>query len=285
MIIMNIGYGLGNQMFQYAFAKALSQIKGDKLLIPKSTFCSESGLRTFGLDRFKLIDNIDFVEKHFFINLKYRSAFLLTRVLNKFKLPGLKCFHVEIHDRKYHMVPYLQNKMNIYYGIFQSEKFFYQIRDELIDDFGLKNIRKEIVEFGNILRSEDSVCVHFRRGDYLKLERFQVYNDNYFHCAIEKVKDSIPQAKFYAFSDDIEWVKENFPDITPIDFTKDMYEDLYLMTKCRNFIISNSTFSWWGQYLSSNPDKIVIAPSRWMVGQNRAEDYIYQDNWVLIDAT
>jgi 5'(3')-deoxyribonucleotidase len=98
----------------------------------------------------------------------------------------------------------------------------------------------------------------------------------------EMPKNSI----FLIFSDDIEWCKENFPNISDkfifIEGNKD-YEDLYIMSKCKNNIISNSTFSWWGAWLNQNENKKVVAPLKWFGSSiNHNTKDLYCDGWIKI---
>jgi hypothetical protein len=81
--------------------------------------------------------------------------------------------------------------------------------------------------------------------------------------------------RFLIFSDDIEWCKKNFnsDDFYFVEGNKDI-EDLFLMTLCKNHIISNSSFSWWGSWLCENDKKIIIAPNRWFSEESST---IYKD--------
>ena len=105
----------------------------------------------------------------------------------------------------------------------------------------------------------------------------------YFHKAIDIMKNRLNNPVFYLFSDDIDWAKSHLKneEINFVDEKTKDYEQLRLMYNCKHFIMSNSTFSWWAQYLSENPDKIVIAPAKWMPYDTEKRD-IYQDNWILI---
>ena len=115
-------------------------------------------------------------------------------------------------------------------------------------------------------------------------KRHYVCTEEYFSKAIEEINQRVEKPRFVFFSDDIEWVKNNIPapkDSLYEDGTDPVWEKLRLMSSCKHFIISNSTFSWWSQYLSENDKKVVIAPSKWSnFGYNPD---IYQDNWILVD--
>ena len=136
------------------------------------------------------------------------------------------------------------------------------------------------------IESTNSVCVTIRRGDFLLdkfIKNFYICTPEYFEKAIEKINSIVNDPQYIVFSDDVDWCKKNmkFPPNTLFESGKDeIWEKLRLMYKCKNFIISNSTFSWWAQYLSQNDNKIVIAPDEW----NKFEytDPIYDKNWIIM---
>ena len=161
---------------------------------------------------------------------------------------------------------------------FEAYEYFNDIRNILLDEFTPKyNLlpRNEKL-FGEINNSE-SVCVSIRRGDFLQLDNFNVCNEQYFITAMKAIRAEIPDCKFFVFSDDIEDVKKNFH--FPFDVTYEkgddpVWEKLRLMYSCKHFIISNSTFSWWAQYLSRNNNKIVYAPTPWHRGESCTGIYL-----------
>jgi hypothetical protein len=113
------------------------------------------------------------------------------------------------------------------------------------------------------ISESNAVCLHARRGKY----KFALPTE-YYHRAVEYVAQKISNPHFYCFSDDPEWIFKNLSidySYTVIDHNKEdrNYEDLWLMTKCKHYIIANSTFSWWGAWLNPISDKIVIAPANW----------------------
>lgn len=144
----------------------------------------------------------------------------------------------------------------------------------------------------NMIKSEENaVAVHFRRGDYMhpnNINYFGVCPLSYYEKAVERVLEVIPKAHFFIFSDDIEWVRANFkcanqPRITYIEHnpSEPNYTDMYLMTLCRGHIIANSTFSFWGAYLSER-SKITIYPDRWFADETWRKPDIFPSNWIKI---
>lgn len=144
------------------------------------------------------------------------------------------------------------------------------IRDILLREFTPREAplphNRELYE--TILKS-NSVCISIRRGDYLSSENknnFFVCGRDYFNRAMQRMLELHPDATFVFFSDDIQWVRENIHTPCPCLYERGddpIWEKLRLMYSCRHFIISNSTFSWWSQWLGRDPHKTVIAPSHW----------------------
>jgi hypothetical protein len=178
---------------------------------------------------------------------------------------NLKEQPLQIQENGFHYqeIPFYTNRNILLTGYFQSEKYFKDYESEIKGlfmsyDVELKDEIKELLE------REITCSIHIRRGDFLKHPNHHpTQNMNYYMKAIKKMpRDSV----FLIFSDDIDWCKQNFPDIPEkfkfIEGNKD-YEDLYIMSKCKNNIICNSTFSWWGAWLNRNEGKIVVAPRLW----------------------
>lgn len=156
-------------------------------------------------------------------------------------------------------------------GFFQDRGNFDDIRTILMEEFTPRypalNQNRELYD---IAAREGSVCVSVRCGDFLSSQLkndYYVCTPDYFQEAIRIMKSLVKQPVFIFFSDDIEWVKKNIiVEDVPCYYEsgKDpVWEKLRLMYSCHHFIISNSTFSWWAQYLGRREDKIVVCPSRW----------------------
>jgi len=176
------------------------------------------------------------------------------------------------------------DKNILLYGYFQTEKYFKEYEDEIRNLFTSYDVDiKE--EIKNILETKHTCSIHVRRGDYLNSpDHHPTQNMNYYMKAIKQMpKDTV----FLIFSDDIAWCKANFPDLPEkfvfIEGNKD-YEDLYIMSHCNDNIICNSTFSWWAAWLNANPEKKVIAPSKWFgpAYENHNTNDLYCEGWIKI---
>ena len=259
MIIIKLSGGLGNQMFQYAFGKALGADAYDI-----SFYNNQSGpsdIRHYELDFFNVSPKI-FNQKQ---TKKYRhnNPFL--------KLFGIKRKIPKIQEETMKYAPDLLNiKKGIVKGYFQCPKYFEHLREELLKEFTPKNtINSENAQILADIQNSNSVAVQIRRSDYLKFKhKFHICDAEYYQKAIAYIAQKIKKPKFFFFSQDMAWIKENilcpFEHIyVDINHGKDSPWDLWLMKNCKHNIIANSTFAWWGAWLNENENKIVIAPKEW----------------------
>ena len=175
-------------------------------------------------------------------------------------------------------------------GYFESDKYFNNIKEKLTYEFSykLKKLDKNENIYKNALE-KNSVCISIRRGDFLTTNNAYdcvVCDIQYFEKALVEIEKKLKDYNLIIFSDDIDWVKKNmFFETKNIVFEKgndNVYEKLRMMSMCNNFIISNSTFSWWAQYLSKNKRKIVIGPSKWRNTNISLYNDIYEKDWILI---
>ena len=175
-------------------------------------------------------------------------------------------------------------------GNFEDAQYFAEIRDILLREFQPKYdlLPKNKMLFEKINQT-NSICLSVRRGDfesnadYKKLH--SVCHREYFEAAIERIKQLVDNPVFFMFSDDIEWVKENIVigcETYYEDGTDPVWEKIRLMSACKHFVISNSTFSWWVQYLSTYDKKIVVSPNRWY-NNDYESPLIDRNHWELIE--
>ena len=174
-------------------------------------------------------------------------------------------------------------------GCFEDPAYFNNYRDVLLKELTPKHERlSKNATLYKIIESTQSICVSVRRGDFENNSSIKslhsVCNQDYFMKAISEIKKRIKSPVFVLFSDDIEWAKENIQTGTSTyyeDGTDPVWEKLRMMSLCKHFIISNSTFSWWSQYLSTNPDKIVVSPSRWF--NNDYKSHLIEDSFIKVN--
>ncbi len=253
--------GLGNQMFQYAFYKCLCKNRGEKAYVDLSPYLFDK--RDFQLK--KVFKNISFNELPFgALDKAYMESPLLFNELDD------KCF-IKAD------LSVLKKKNTYFYGYWQSNKYVEIVENELRNDFTfVDKDDSEFLSFANRVKNmEFAVSVHIRRSDYQNKVNFNklgcICDLDYYKRAMEYMRNFLPNPHFLFFSDEPEWVKENFNISNSLVIEKNMFNDyedwydMYLMSLCKHNIIANSSFSWWGAWLNQNSDKIVIAPSLWFV--------------------
>lgn len=301
---------MGNQMFQYATMRAIKEKYYPKEKINLNfQLVYKEGSKENGfynqLECFNIASH--FVDEP--IKLSFNQKLSFIRYVIGYKIIKKICrSDYELAKRKYEIK--LQKKLQknglfifnygfynfnktskknkLFVGFYESSRYFDEIKPILKEEFTPKYKEKEENrELYDEIRKSNSICVSIRRGDFLAKEQIKknyLCTPEYFEKAILVAKEKIENPKFIVFSDDVEWVKNNmnFPKDTLYESGKDpVWEKLRLMYNCKHFIISNSTFSWWAQYLSRNEnDKIVIAPDKWK-NDGYNED-IYQDGWIRI---
>ncbi len=276
MYYVKIHYGLGNQLFQYAFAKSLSIHKGEAVKLDHSFFSSSNYIdgdspRTYKLDLYDISLKTASDEE----TLHFRKPGFFRRRINTAVELITPQYSSLYRERSFGFEPHAfsMKRAKYYHGYWQDEAYFKNIRSILLEELTLKTVppieySKKLSELSNC----NSVCVHVRRGDYLTsnfaFSTIGVLDVGYYRQAMDLIKKRTNSPIFYIFSDDILWCKENFGNeknilfIDPTIYGLD-HEDLRLMSKCKHHIIANSSFSWWGAWLANKIDQMVVAPANW----------------------
>lgn len=271
--IIKFAGGLGNQMFQYAFYLALRKKHPLSLFLfdtRNSLYCHN------GYELSLIFKNISRIRDRIFYFILHHFPSLSTICRQEKELVGLK----------YDATIYEKSGCIEYKGFWQTDKYFRSIRKDVLKQFQFdaKLINEHTRGCVEKIIAEESVSLHIRRGDYMH-EPFRLTCDkDYYNNAIAYIKSKISNPHFYVFSDDQDYVKSSFQldNVTFVDWNHktDSWQDMYLMSKCNHNIIANSSFSWWGAWLNTYPNKIVIAPKIWFVGSYN-EDIIPAD-WLRI---
>lgn len=278
MLIVRAMGGLGNQLQQYALYRKLEHI-GKDVRLDTSWFCNESLQEDMSARRE--------LELNYLNPLPYKTASegeirsvlgrlweepekvtaKVKRKLFPFANPFFEesdIYHEQIFDMKY---KYLV-------GYWACEKYYADIMDVIRKDISFPQSSDSALQDKNnaVIRQMQelqSVSVHIRRGDYLDDVNRSLFGgictEVYYRKAIEYMREKLPEAVFFLFSDDIPYVKEHYRgvDFRIIDWNqgKNSYYDMMLMSRCKHNICANSTFSFWGARLNPHDDKIMIRPS------------------------
>lgn len=268
--------GLGNMMFQYGLVIALRE-QGKKAML----FVSEGNSEHNGYELEKVFPNVNPYKGLTSLARGYYKMLGRLRCVKIGKRniphPILFCPKHAIHTKEavffYPEVMNPSTRGEYFIGQFQSWKYYEGIEQKILQEYQynealLSDKTKEIREK---MRQCNSVSLHIRRGDYLGVYNMKglgsVCDKAYYERAIKYIEENVESPHFFIFSDDKDYIKENYnlPNMTIIDHNKgmDSWQDMYLMSQCKHNIIANSTFSWWGAYLNPNPEKKVVAPTRW----------------------
>lgn len=282
MIIVKIKGGLGNQLFCYASAYGIAKDNKQELILDKYIYDTNYFLRNYMLDNFNSINNKKLLRytpsKNKIKQIIYKSIRkILINYIYKAKLIPEK------EEFRYQIIK--EDSNNLYLdGYWQSYLYFDKYREEIINKFTpnvdlnskCPNLLKEI-------ENKNSVAIHIRRGDYVTFNGGKCLDIEYYNNAIKQLHNRENSLiEFYVFTDDIDFCKQNFSNVKNIKFIGEEaeltdLEEFALMSKCKNFIIANSSFSWWAAYLASNRDKKVIAP---VVDMWKEEFYLPE--WIKI---
>lgn len=285
-VYLRLNGGLGNQMFQWAFAQMIEETTDMEVYLDMSYFNMRKA-RPYQLDIFKLKPR--FIEDW--------QTKLKLEILWTFRFLFPKLFGIQIYSESHFNfdINFINHiKPNTYIeGFFQSELYFSTVEKRLRDDFTfVDGIFDENRKLANLMLEQNAISVHIRRGDYVQKKRYAnqyaVCSPEYYKKAVEYIAQHHPEPVIYVFSDDIAWVKTHirFPYKTVYvghNKGKDSYYDMRLMSLCKHNVIANSSFSWWGAWLNSNPDKIVVAPKKWFKDSRIIQTDVIPKSWVQLD--
>lgn len=177
-------------------------------------------------------------------------------------------------------------------GYWESENFFRKIRPVLQRELTLRTpVTGDNAECLNRIDQSQSVSIHVRRGDNLRPTGQAIWgllSMNYYENSIRTITTCVAQPRFFVFSDDPQWAAANLKHLPNTEFIRwndedHAYLDLFLMRHCKHHIVANSTFSWWGAWLSDSPNKIVCAPTPWFNAKERNTRSLVPESWKKIE--
>ena len=277
---------LGNQMFIYAYVRALSLRNKTNFKLDISYY--KTYFRPYQLDIFNIKKN--------YANNK-DIPFYKNRKPSIFKWGLVRIdplFHWEWYMKKNPLKfdpKFLNIKRWYITWHFMSEKYFIDQREYIKNDFEfIKPISEKTKEVEKIVSNKhNTVSIHIRRWDFLKYpDCYPQIDYSYYEKAINIIKNRIDNPLFVICSDDLEYVYKNFGNLDNkiiIDFNRweNSWQDMYLMSKCKHNITAYSSFSWWWAYLNNNKNKIILCPEKRFVPQSHFYDNdIVPDNWIKI---
>ena len=291
MKVVKLKGGLGNQMFQYAYAKVLQKTTKEEIFLDYTAFDSldNDNVRVPRIKKFCItlpsasneqIDRICKIKHRGNSQaLLYRVGILVEKKINK---------EYFFEPNRAYIAPERVINYKYYDGYWQSWRYVEEVRSEIekeyVPNYTLSNQTRETQKK---LKNENSVFVGVRRGDYTKeVQHYGYFGTQYYRTAMEYISEQIDNPQFYVFSNDIAWCKQN------IDWSNynvkfreqeeqvDDFEELILMNSCKHAIIVNSSYHWWGAYLNSDSEKIVCCPEKWWFDDKPID--IIPEKWIRI---
>lgn len=295
MIVVKLQGGLGNQLFQYATARALAHHHRTSVAFDLSFFegqpiATQVTPRNYELLAFgiapgpaPLMDSIAYGLKHPPFQKKQIQRFV-SHLLSA----------TEYREKSFRYDPgiwkHTRPRTHLV-GYFQSESYFKDIRSQLLEELAF--VQQPQPALLSQIQNPHSVSLHVRRGDYALNSETQRFHGlcmpDYYTKAVNYLTERLGTIHIFVFSDDSRWARQNLLLPHPVTFVeentgKDSYKDMLLMSRCSHHIIANSSFSWWGAWLNPLSDKIVVAPRQWFAdptAQQQSHD-IVPSSWIRV---
>lgn len=292
MIVVKLMGGLGNQMFQYAAARRLALWHGVPLKLDLSFLEGDQAGNTprrFALNCFS-VETLRATSWEV-ASMTGRGAPLFHTALARLfgTIRGLSHYREHWFQYDPHL---LQLPDNVYLeGYWQSPLYFNDAKETIRQEFTLKTVPEgKNREMADRICSVAAISLHVRRGDYVSNPDANAHHGvcglDYYNAAIAIMMQWVEKPEVFVFSDDPVWCRKNLRISVPAQYvdhnSKQPHEDMRLMTLCRHHIIANSSFSWWSAWLCRHPDKLVIAPKRWVNDHRRNTDDLIPGEWLRL---
>jgi len=272
-VVAKIVGGIGNQLFCYAAARRLALRNDASLCLDLDFFRSDINFsRSFRLDSFELPPHETLKTRGLLPpRLDLYAWRLRRRVAMAGLLPG-RDWLIEALPGKFeaHVLNARVSRTTMVDGYWQDERYFADIAAVLRRDLTFRpEVGTHLRDLEARITSSNSVAVHSRRLHGVTPSNPAGARDaldaNYYLKAIEAIAGRVARPEFFCFGDDPRWLVEQWPRTLPVTVVHDSgprgdVTDLWLMSKCRHFVVANSSFSWWGAWLGADPAKIAIAP-------------------------
>lgn len=293
---------IGNQLFQYAYARMIQIEKGinTKIVIDDSDVlrCGwENSLIYYNLPNVEFI-HVSIAKKKYFFTIQSLIRNVYKVLIKKMDYKTKYSFEKKVQaflnkqgivlcENGYIEADLDLNKPNYLEGYFQSEKYFNKYGKDIRDILS-KCFTEQVACYPNIekIRNRNTVCISVKVEHNVGSSMYSVCGLDYWKRAIAYITANVENPLFFICSDNVPYVLEHLIDAKKYDYvvqdkTIPVHISLAAMAESKHFVIGNTTFGWWAQYLSQYENKIVVAPSRWMAIDMPID--IYQDSWHLIN--
>lgn len=295
MIYVRIKGGLGNQIFQYAFGRALSTKYSEELVLDISSLIGRRGNNyrkvypniEYRLNKYKIIENYTSNLISTYINFVRRKK--LYKVFNV--IAGIENVNnllpIYIKEGIFREKDIRRYKNLYLEGHWLDPSFFEDCAHILKKELSLKSeLSLQNKQYLNEIEKSNSISIHIIRGIKVEDDKHRkIYHESsmqYFLDACTYIDRKVVAPNYFVFSNDISWVKQHWPTdkhVTFIDNKGPDYEHHYLMTKCKHNIVDNSTFSYTAAMLNPNPQRIIIGPKIWSI----IDQINTPKSWIIFD--
>lgn len=278
MIIVRIQGGIGNQLFQYAFYKEL-EARGKQVYADLSKFDSKGEYRQYELPKLSL--EVNQATQEMLAQYKINNPFI-----KRLYSTGLFSKQVIIDKKSQTYSDEFWKYDDVYMiGYWQSAKYFPSVANSIRNSVKFINIDTKNQLMIKKMKNVNSVSVHVRLGDYVGCKMYEnICTPRYYKNAIDYIKKLQPEVKFFVFADEIEKAREYFyneeVEFVELNSGENSYLDMLLISSCKHHIMANSSFSWWGVFLSEFKEGIVLTPSKWLNGVETPD--IWCEEWIKI---
>jgi hypothetical protein len=302
MVLVKVLGGLGNQMFQVAYAKMIALEYNEEIYLDISVY-NKYKIRNYSISNLKISNSLKYIEdsnlsmaKKLYLNTTRKVYHLYQKIAKEttsidkygkipFALLSKKGLYYNF-DRYYYNFSPNNAKVKSIYGYFQSEKYFEKYKSQVIEELKVKtpptDREQSLLEE---IKSCNAVAISMRLGDdYINSPSLNVCKEDFYYRGMDYIYNQNKDVVFYIFSDSIELAKKHYKFKYPVRYIEGFkdYESLRLLYSCKHFVISNSSFSWWGAYLAEGSNKIIVAPNRWYNDTKEKPD-IYHDKMILLE--
>lgn len=277
MIVTKISDGFGNQLFMYACGYAAAKRLSTKLALD-ITYLSTNNLRIYELDKLNIVyDKLFTVD-----NIRYPLNIVARKILHLYFRCKYKFYNEKITYKYDERI--LNISRNSYlFGYWQTEKYFKEYREDILKMF---TPRYELSRTCNLfiqkVKSCNSVAVHVRRGDYVKLGI--CLDSSYYKNAFAVLNEKFENLTYFVFSDNVDYAKQMFKDVDGAfeyvenSSSNSTLDDFFVMKECKHIIMANSSYSWWAAWLNENPGKVVIYPK-----DDKILTDFYPKEWIMAE--
>lgn len=292
-IITQLQGGLGNQLFQYATARALCLQKKAVLLLDSGWYSKAFEDVT---PRELLLKELNIAGALICVLPTPKKPKRLHRIAQRFWPTSPFIFSESMpyrFDRGLNKSPAFL-KQNLYLiGYWQSYKYFESIKSILeMEIVPLSPLATQYKKYLEKIQSMHSAMVHVRRGDYVNLESANKVHGSigldYYLDGMNLLIENNLNTHFFVFSDDLKWAKQNLPHQDRMTFIESLEardaatQELELMKHCKSHLIANSSLSWWGAWLGRNPNSMVICPKYWTNDLAMNWDDLLPSTWIRL---